>query len=252
MCQFNDPHTSLVFLCHASISGHRFAEVLLLWGSYLIDNWFTGLGSVGIVFACKSSAIPGNICQSFTVVCLKIWGVSGLQCFPTFCSRACIAIDYCVVMLLPQMILSQVWKYESTVYHSCFWALTCLASEQWRQLSMLFLNLFTCRFDNSLCYFWTCSPAVFPWHFVQWFAQILGRFITILIYTCQWRLIKSVGRNGSRTLLFVMKVMVWHFVSQLPSKGNNRFSYLVTFKLLQGFLCYLIVSLLAKACLSWT
>ncbi len=86
--------------------------------------------------------------------------------------------------------------------------------------------------DNlSMLYFQTSSPAgltilsvisehvhlqLFPWslswHFVQWFAQIMGRFITILIYTCQWRLIKSVGRNGSRTMLFVMKVMVWPLV----------------------------------------
>jgi hypothetical protein len=35
----------------------------------------------------------------------------------------------------------------------------------------------------------------------------------VLIYTPHWELMKSVGSHGSLSLLFVMKVMISHFVS---------------------------------------
>jgi hypothetical protein len=35
----------------------------------------------------------------------------------------------------------------------------------------------------------------------------------MLIYTHCWELMNSVGSHGSLSLPFVMKVMVWHFVS---------------------------------------
>jgi hypothetical protein len=56
-----------------------------------------------------------------------------------------------------------------------------------------------------------------------------------LIYTNCWELMKSVGGHGSSSMLFVMKVMVWHFASEphkvkttlilvLPSKCRGDFS----------------------------
>jgi hypothetical protein len=35
----------------------------------------------------------------------------------------------------------------------------------------------------------------------------------VLIYTPHWELMKSVGSHGSLSLLFVMRVMISHFVS---------------------------------------
>jgi hypothetical protein len=45
--------------------------------------------------------------------------------------------------------------------------------------------------------------------FLIWLPEILGR----LLYTQWWELMKSVGSHGSSSLLFMMKVMVCHFVS---------------------------------------
>jgi len=45
--------------------------------------------------------------------------------------------------------------------------------------------------------------------FLFWLPEILGR----LLCTHLWELMKSVGSHGSSSLLFMMKVMVCHFVS---------------------------------------
>ncbi len=42
-------------------------------------------------------------------------------------------------------------------------------------------------------------------------AQILG-WLLYPTYTHQWELMNSVGSHGSLSLLFMMKVMIWHFV----------------------------------------
>jgi hypothetical protein len=44
-------------------------------------------------------------------------------------------------------------------------------------------------------------------------ATEFGRLFYTFYYTHCWELMKSVGSHCSLSLLFMMKVMVWHFVS---------------------------------------
>jgi hypothetical protein len=43
----------------------------------------------------------------------------------------------------------------------------------------------------------------------------------MLIYTHCWELMNSVGSHGSLSLLFVMKVMVCHFVTAVCDEGDG-------------------------------
>jgi hypothetical protein len=66
---------------------------------------------------------------------------------------------------------------------------------------------------------------------------------------CCWELMKSVGRHSSLSLLFVMKLMVWHFVSTTLTRLDMTYDCIlchVILKLLWRFLCNFVNMRLLK------
>jgi len=59
----------------------------------------------------------------------------------------------------------------------------------------------------------------------------------ILVYTNCWEMMTAVGIDGSSSLLFMMYVMVWHFVS---NSHKIMTTLMVVLVLLLSFLCNLI------------
>ncbi len=73
------------------------------------------------------------------------------------------------------------------------------------------MNLLANVMTDSSCCFWKCTEIQ-----AQIFRMICLNFCAccyILMYTHCWKLTKAVGSQGSSWLLFPMKVMVWHLVS---------------------------------------
>jgi hypothetical protein len=75
--------------------------------------------------------------------------------------------------------------------------------------------------------------------FVYWVAQILGWFLYSYLHPIR-ELMKSVGSHGSSSLLLMIKVMVWDFVSDSHKVKTALILVLPCKLLLWNFLCNLI------------
>jgi hypothetical protein len=73
------------------------------------------------------------------------------------------------------------------------------------------------------------------------FSWILGRLLYV-IHTHSWVLLKPVGSHDNTALLFVMKVTVWHFVSDFHKVMTACIVVLPSKCLLLRFFCTLIAS----------
>jgi hypothetical protein len=70
------------------------------------------------------------------------------------------------------------------------------------------------------------------WRFCVMVCSDFGQIVICFICTHCQELMKSVGSHGNLSMLFMMKVMVWHFVSDFLSYGYAYSHCCVTFKLL--------------------
>jgi hypothetical protein len=119
------------------------------------------------------------------------------------CSRACKKIVLCHSLYVVAV------GHEAEEVSEHHWELSCLPCLVWQQkVSTMCLSVFPLlmiRLKKCKC----CSGLFFaPQNCSKFWAEH-----NIVIYTHCWELMKSVGTNGSLSLLFIMKVMVWHFVS---------------------------------------
>jgi hypothetical protein len=122
------------------------------------------------------------------------------------CSRACKKIVLCQSLYVVAV------GHEAEKVSEHHWGLSCLPCLVWQQkvstMCLLVFPLLMIRVKKCKC----CTGLSGLFHVPQNCPKFWADHY-ILIYTHCWELMKSVGTNGSLSLLFMMKVMVWHFVS---------------------------------------